>query len=129
MNLVGKIFYWLPRLLGLGFVIFLSVFSLDVFSEYSGLQVILPLLIHLIPAFILFGVVLLAWKYDLAGAIVFIGFATLYMWDVGFTRPWSWYAGIVAPAAIVGMLFLISWFIKRNRKQSIPEQPDSTQSF
>jgi hypothetical protein len=127
MMSLEKTFYWLPRLIGLGFVIYLSIFSLDVFSEYSGLQVILPLLIHLIPSFVLLGVILLAWKYDLVGAVVFIGFAILYFWDVGLTRPWSWYAGIVAPAAIVGTLFLISWFFKRNRKQSISEQPGSNQ--
>ena len=56
---------------------------------------------------------------------MFLGFATLYIWDVGFTRPWSWYATIVAPAAIVGALFLISWFLKRKRKQKTSEQPGS----
>jgi hypothetical protein len=127
MTLIEKISYWLPRLLSIGFVLFLSVFALDVFSEYSGMQVILPLLIHLTPSFVLLGGVLLAWKYDLVGAVMFIGFATLYVWDVGFTRPWSWYAGIVAPAAIVGTLFFVSWLLKRTRKRLTPEQPGSTQ--
>ena len=126
MTLIGKIFYWLPRLLSIGFVLFLSVFALDVFSEYSGMQVILPLLIHLIPSFVLLGAVLLAWKFDLVGAVMFIGFATLYVWDVGFTRPWSWYAGIVAPAAIVGALFFVSWLLKRTQKRLTPEQSSST---
>lgn len=127
MTLTEKIFYWLPRLLSICFVLFLSVFALDVFSEYSGIQVILPLLIHLIPSLVLLGAVLLAWRYELVGAIMFLGFATLYLWDVGFDRPWSWYASIVAPAAIVGLLFLVSWVQKRSREHISPEQPSSMQ--
>lgn len=113
-------------MLSIGFVLFLSIFALDVFTGPFEPMMLVGFLIHLIPSFVLLGAVLLAWKYDLVGAIMFIGFATLYVWDVGFTRPWSWYVGIVAPAAIVGSLFLVSWFLKRNRKQLTPEPPDST---
>lgn len=110
-----KIIYWLPRILSIGFVLFLSLFSLDVFSEYSGLEAILPFLMHNIPSLILLIVALIAWRYELAGAIVFFGFAVFYVSAVGFNRPWSWYAGISLPAAIVGILFLLSWFQKRKK--------------
>lgn len=107
-----KFIYWTPRILGIGFVPFLSLFSLDVFSEYRGLDALLPLLIHLIPSLALLVTVLIAWKYDLFGAIIFIGFALFYIFMVGFDRPWSWYAGISAPTALVGILFLLSWMQK-----------------
>lgn len=110
-----KIIYWLPRILSIGFVLYLSLFALDVFSEYSGLNIILPLLIHLIPSFILLGAVLVAWKHDLVGVIVFFGFAIFYIFMVGLDRPLSWYMGISLPAAIVGTLFLFSWFQKRKK--------------
>ena len=109
----AKIVYWLPRILSIGFVLFLSLFSLDVFSEYSGWDAVLPFLIHLIPSFILLGVALVAWKYDLAGTIVFLGFAVFYVFAAGFDRPWSWYAGISLPSAVVGILFLLSWLQKK----------------
>ncbi len=109
-----KVIRWLPRILSIGFVLFLSLFSLDVFSEYSGWSAVLPFLIHLIPSFILLGVVLISLKYDLVGAVVFFGFAVFYVFAVGFGRPWSWYAFISGPAIIVGILFLISWF--QNKK-------------
>ncbi len=115
MNLTEKIIYWLPRVLSICFLAFISIFALDIFSEYSGFAIILPLLIHLIPSFILLVVALIAWKYELVGTIIFLGFAMFYVWDVGFTRPLSWYIAIVLPASIVGVLYLISWIQRRSR--------------
>jgi predicted neutral ceramidase superfamily lipid hydrolase len=113
-----KIIYWLPKILSIGFVIFLSLFSFDVFSEYSGWNVVLPLLIHLIPSFIVLAVALISWKYGLVGAIAFMGFAAFYIFVAGLDRPLSWYLGISLPAAIIGFLFLLSWLQKRKRKES-----------
>jgi len=113
--MVKKIIYWLPRILSLLFVAFLSLFALDVFSEYSGWAVVLPLAIHLIPSLVLFVAVLVAWKYDWVGATIFIGFAAFYVYTAGFNRPWSWYASISGPSAIVGILFILSW-IQKYRK-------------
>jgi len=115
MKIPVKIIHWLPRVLGICFVIFLSLFSLDVFSEYSGWGVILPLLIHLIPSFVLLAIVLISWKYDLVGAVVFLGFAIFYIFMVGFDKHWSWYVSISLPSAVVGILFLLSWLQKRKR--------------
>jgi hypothetical protein len=107
-----KIIYWLPRVLSIAFVLFLSLFSLDVFSEYSGWGVALPLLMHLVPSMVLLVVVLVSWKYDLAGAAAFLVFAVWYVSSVGLGHHWSWYAGISGPSAIVGILFLLSWLKK-----------------
>jgi cell division protein FtsW (lipid II flippase) len=108
-----KFLHLLTRILSLAFVLFLSLFALDVFSEYSGWGAILPLLIHLVPPLILLTLSLIAWKYDLVGAVVFLGFAILYVFLAGFNRPWSWYAGISLPSALVGGLFILSWYQKR----------------
>ncbi len=113
--MIMKIIYWLPRILSIGFVLFLSLFSLDVFSEYSGWNAVLPLLIHLLPSFVLLGAVAISWKRDLIGAIIFFGFAVFYVFAVGFDRPWSWYAGISGPAAVVGIFFFLNWLLKRKK--------------
>lgn len=119
MKMNGNLFfYWAPRILSIGFVLFISVFSLDVFSEYSGFGIILPLFMHLLPSILLLIVIAFAWRYELVGAIVFLGFALLYLLDVGFTRPLSWYLGIVLPACIVGILYLFSWIQKRSHKKT-----------
>lgn len=115
MTLSQKLIYYAPRILSIGFVAFISIFALDVFAEHSGFEVILPLIMHLLPSIILLIVALVAWKYELVGAIIFLGFALLYVMDVGFTRPLSWYLAIIFPALLVGILYLISWIQKRNR--------------
>ena len=110
-----KFVFWAPRILAIAFVLFLSLFALDVFSEYEGWDTLVPLLIHLVPSAILLAVVVLAWRYEWVGALAFFGFAVLYVVDQGFDRPWSWYVAIPGPSAIVGILFLMSWFQRRRR--------------
>lgn len=110
-----KIVYWLPRVLSIAFILFLSLFALDVFAEYTGWELVLALFIHLLPSFILLGVVAVSWKHDLVGVIVFFGFAVFYVFAAGFDRHWSWYASISGPAAIVGTLFFLSWLQKRKK--------------
>ena len=110
-----KILTWAPRVLSIAFVLLLSLFALDVFNEYAGLSALLPLFMHLLPALGLLLVTAIAWKYEWVGALVFLGFAVLYVWDVGWARPWSWYATIAAPSALVGILYLVSWTQRMKR--------------
>jgi hypothetical protein len=112
-----KIIHWLPRILSIAFVLFLSLFALDVFGEYTGWELVLALFMHLLPSLVLLAVAIISWKYNLLGAIVFLGFAVFYVWAVGFDRPWSWYAFISGPAAVVGILFLISWLQNKKIKE------------
>jgi len=101
------------RVISILFIIFLSTFSLDVFNEYQGLAIFPALFMHLLVPLILLIAVIVAWRWNLVGAIVFLGFAAYYVYSVGFDRHWSWYASISVPSAIIGFLFLISWFRKR----------------
>lgn len=113
--MLSRIVYWLPRILSIAFVLFISLFALDVFGEYSGWDLVVALLMHLLPSLVLLVVMLIAWKYDWVGALVFAGFALWYVIIVGFDRPWSWYAGISGPALLVGVLYFLSWLQKRKR--------------
>ncbi len=114
---IKKIICWLPRILGIGFVLFLSLFSLDVFPSYSGWELLPALFMHLIPSLLLLFVLLIAWKYELVGTAVFLLFAIYYVWSVGLDRHWSWYASIALPTGLVGVLFLVSWFGKKHGKK------------
>jgi hypothetical protein len=106
---INKFFHWLPRILGIAFVLFISLFALDVFEEYKGLETIIGFLIHLLPSLILLAAVVVAWKYELVGAVVFFIFAVFYIFMVGLNRPFSWYLCISLPSAVVGVLYLKSW--------------------
>jgi hypothetical protein len=108
-----KIIYYLPRVLSVFLILYISLFSLDVFGENTGWELLVALFMHLIPTFLLIGVTIIAWKHDLVGAIAYFILGFGYILMVGFDRPWSWYAFISGPAFLVGILFLISWFQKK----------------
>ena len=105
---MNKILYWLPRVLGIGFVLFLSVFSLDVFSEYSGWAIVLPLFMHLLPSLFLLGVVIFAWKNEVFGGWLFV-VAGLLLFAL------SDFESIIIslPAIVIGALFLTSKYLRK----------------
>jgi len=116
---VGKFLYWTPRILSILFILFLALFSLDVFSP--GLtfgQIIIGLLIHNIPSFILLAVLLISWRHEIVGGIAFILAGILYIVWLLMNPKLEWYmlswALIIAgPAFLIGILFLIGWFKKK----------------
>ena len=108
--------FYSPRILGLVFVGFLCLFSLDAFSEFEGWTSVLAVLMHLlIPAVVLL-VVFVSWRNDLFGAALFFLLAVAYIVMVGLDRHWSWYLAISGPALVVSVLFLTNrlsrkWYI------------------
>jgi cell division protein FtsW (lipid II flippase) len=113
-----KIVYWSPRILSIAFILFLALFALDVFKEYSGWNIIPALFIHLLPSLVLIVFIIIAWKYDLIGTAVFLTMAIFYVLMVGIHHHWSWYASISGPSAVIGTLYFISWFQKRSLKKT-----------
>jgi hypothetical protein len=114
-NVANRALYWAPRGLSILFLIFLSLFALDVFSEGRGFwQTLLALFIHLIPVFVLAIVVALAWRWEWIGALVYAGAAALYIYWMGAKpTPLSVRLGSIAviagPAIVIALLFLAGW--------------------
>jgi hypothetical protein len=106
--------YWSPRILSILFIFFLALFALDVFSEYHGWDIIPALFMHLLPSIILFIFTIIAWRYDLIGAVVFLIMAIFYVLMVGLHHHWSWYASISGPSAVIGILYFLSWVQRRS---------------
>ncbi len=76
-----KLLTWTPRVLGVLFILFVSMFSLDVFAEgYTPLETAIAFLMHNLPSFVMLVALLLAWykKWEWAGAIGYLGFAVWY---------------------------------------------------
>lgn len=93
-----KFLYWLPRIISILFIIFISSFALDVFENP---QWFLPLLIHLIPSFILIILTIIAWKYERFGGFAFIVAGLLLLIFTNFKSPI-----IFIPIIVIGALFL-----------------------
>lgn len=68
----NKLLYWSPRVLAIAAILFVSVFALDAFQPNEPLsQQLLHFILHLIPSFVLLGILWLAWKRELTGGIIF----------------------------------------------------------
>ena len=98
-----KFIYWLPRILSILFILFISVFALDVFGEPKWF---LALLMHLIPSFILIILTIIAWKNEKLGGSIFIiiGFFLLIS-----SRFESLIISI--PAIVIGALFSVRKYL------------------
>ncbi|MFZ6015312.1 MAG: DUF7670 domain-containing protein [Patescibacteria group bacterium] len=100
--------YWAPRILAIIYILFISLFALDIFSEnYSLIRQFFALLIHLIPSVILLIITIVAWKKPQIGGILFIALALGYIlmaWD---RFPFMTYVIITGPLFLIGILFLI----------------------
>ena len=115
--------YWPPRILGILFVLWLMLFSLDIFDgNYGFWGTVLGLFMHNIPALILLAVLIISWKYEIVGGIVFILAGLLYIGllvtNILFYSPNDkytlfWSLPIAGPAFLVGILFLVCWFKKK----------------
>jgi hypothetical protein len=91
--------YWLPRVLSVLFIIFISVFALDAFGEPKWF---LALIMHLVPSFVLIILTAIAWKNERLGGSLFIAAGLL-------TLVFSVFESLVisVPTMIIGILFLI----------------------
>lgn len=105
----NQFLYWTPRILGILFAAFLTLFSFDAFGgEESIWNQLLGFLFHNIPVYLVAIVLFIAWKRELAGGILFFCltlFFVVWMWG----GDWSASLGISGPLGFIGVLFLLNW--------------------
>lgn len=117
---MNKFLFWLPRILVILFIIFISMFAFDSFDgDQSLIRKIGGFFIHLIPTFILIALLVVSWKWEWIGGIAFLLLGIFYIVWVWGKFPLSVYFSISGPLFVIGILFFVNWF---RRKKS---QPDS----
>ena len=114
MNTSTKLaLFWTPRVLCILFAMLLSLFASDVFSEGFGFwRTILALLIHLVPVYIVVIALVIAWRWEWVGAILFIALALFYLVGSWGRFHWSAYLVISGPLVLLGVLFLFNWIYR-----------------
>ncbi|UMX48078.1 MAG: hypothetical protein L7H18_00860 [Candidatus Nealsonbacteria bacterium DGGOD1a] len=123
-NKINKFVYWAPRILSILFILFLAMFSLDVFEEgRSWQEIAIALFMHNVPVLALLAVLIISWKREIVGGVAFILAGILYIAMVaagvlknGF--EWymvSWFLTISGPAFLIGGLFLVAWHRKKDK--------------
>lgn len=117
---VNKWIYWIPRILAILFICFLTLFSLDVFSMNLGFwQAIGAFFMHSIPSIVLIICLIIAWKYEIVGGIIFIlaglGYTILILNPINsFQINMLISIFLISfPAFLIGILFLIGWYKKK----------------
>ncbi len=106
-----KFILWVPRVLAIVFILFISMFALDAFTgDMPWWEKVVGFLIHLIPTYILIGFLLLAWRYPLVGGLLFIGIGVFYiLWAREFDL--LTYVIVSGPAILTGALFAAQNFL------------------
>lgn len=118
-----KIIHWVPRLLCILAILFISLFALDAFGHGNPFwNQIVDFLMHLIPSFILVGILLLAWKKEVIGGVIFILIGSIltpwiYSHNYAMNQSVGQTIGIVMtltfPFILVGVLFIVGHYMKK----------------
>jgi hypothetical protein len=118
-----KILQWTPRILCILAILFISMFAADVFA--AGLtfwRQIGDFLMHLIPSFILLGVLVIAWKWERIGGIILsvigiglIPFIFHHNYNMNHSIGMSLLVILIInfPFIIAGALFILSYYVKK----------------
>jgi hypothetical protein len=120
-----KILHWTPRILCILAILFISLFALDAFNpDLTIWQQIGDFLMHLLPSFALLALLIVAWKWELIGGIIFaligLGFSPFiyshnYKMNNSLWMSISIIMMITVPFIVVGILFILSYYKKRSQ--------------
>ena len=122
-----KTLHWLPRILCIIAILFISMFALDSFNpELTVWQQIKGFLIHLIPSFILILLLILAWRKELIGGIIFVIIGVIftplifnhnYQMNQSIGMSLGIISLITIPFVIIGVLFIMSYYRKKKHQE------------
>ena len=125
METKEMIIHWSPRILGIGAILFVSMFSLDAFEPGLPLsRQLLNFMMHLIPSFVLLVLLIIGWKKPYLGGILFAIIGVVlspFVYILNYNRTHSIWISlaiiliITVPFIVVGILFLISHFQNRRK--------------
>ena len=98
------------------------MFALDVFSEgYGFKETIFALFMHLVPTYLVVAALVIAWRWEGVGAILFVALALFYMM---MSRGAGWI--ISGPLLLIGFLFFSTGIFvggQRSRGKHKSEDP------
>jgi hypothetical protein len=106
-----KIIHWAPRVGALLIIVFVGLFSLDVFGTGAPpLEVLVGFLIHNLPSIAMLLLLIFAWKRPVVGFVAFliaaVAFAILFVRDI-YALPNLFL--FVLPILLIASLFYADW--------------------
>ena len=126
MKIPSQTLYLLPRILAIVCILFISMFALDAFNPKLTIwQQIVGFFMHLIPSFILIIILIIAWKKEFIGGVIFILLGLVfspfifihnYRMNQSIWMSLLVIATITFPFILIGILFILSH--KRRKKEA-----------
>lgn len=123
MNKAARILEWIARIICILSILFVSVFAADSFGTgLSFWRQAGNFIIHLLPSFVLLGILIAAWKWPLIGGMIvtIAGIAIslfLYVFNLNRTGSVSDALMVVVmlgvPYILAGVLFILSQFLSK----------------
>ena len=108
----ARVLFWMPRLIGLWFVLFVSMFVFDMPSDDSDWSTMLAgAAMHLVVAVACLGLLVVAWRREIAGGVLFVvagGTWTLF-WGQFLLMH---YLVVGALPVLIGVLFLADSLVR-----------------
>lgn len=109
---VNRTLYWSPRILAIAFALFIGLFALDSFQNGFALGTLIGFFIHLIPSFVIIIFLMIAWKWELIGGLLFTILGILYIYMAWGEFSFAVYSLMSGPLFLIGLLFLFNGFLK-----------------
>lgn len=111
---MNKFLKWTPRILTIIFIVFITLLSFDVFTEFKFPEVLIALFMHLIPSLILVALLIFAWKKPKWGAWPFViaGLFSIYFFKT--YEDFIVFLIVSFPAILIGFMFYFSSFKRNN---------------
>ena len=106
--MISKIMYWVPRIFTILALLFMMMFSLDVFEGNEPFsRKMLDFLIHNIPVLILAVILFIAWIWEVVGGILLIlAFTAASIFFRSFSVNHASLI-VIGPFPITGLLFIL----------------------
>ena len=124
MKTSHKVIHWLPRIICILAILFVSMFALDSFGPGRTIwQQLAAFFMHMIPSFVLIVILLVSWRWEMIGGIIFlvIGLGlSPFVFMLNHNRNQFSIGNsllivlaITFPFVIVGILFIVSHLLKK----------------
>ncbi len=116
----SRLLHWTPRLLGVLYAVFISLFAFDVWGMDGPFGARLGgFLIHLAPTYAVVVALIIAWARPAAGGVVFLGLAAVFSLFFGWNET-SVLLVMALPLVVIGALFLADGWVKQTRLRARP---------
>lgn len=111
---------WAPRAICIVLAAFTTLLSFDAFEGHGLLDGLSRFLAHMLPTYVLVGMLLISWRREWVGAVVSSGLGGLFLWWNHSThRNEPGVALVIAtPFFLMGVLYLANWLTRRQIRQA-----------